>query len=48
MKKIRKSGKTVSAEKISRLAEHGEDVSRFFTNLGGMAGSVKSAQETGE
>jgi hypothetical protein len=41
MKNIRKSGKTVSAEKISRLAERGEDVSRFFTNSGSMVGPVQ-------
>jgi hypothetical protein len=41
MKNIRKSGKAVSAEKISRLAERGEDVSRFFTNSGSMVGSVQ-------
>lgn len=35
MKKTRKS-KTVSAERIARLADQGQDVSRFFTNAGRM------------
>ena len=40
MKNTRKSGKT-SAEKIARLAERGEDVSRFFTNTGTMMGPIQ-------
>jgi hypothetical protein len=34
MKNIRKKAKRVSAESIARLAEQGENVSRFFTNSG--------------
>ena len=41
MKNTRRSGKTASAEKIARLAERGEDVSRFFTNSGSMMGPVQ-------
>jgi hypothetical protein len=41
MKNIRKPGKAASAEKISRLAERGEDVSRFFTNSGTMMGPIQ-------
>ncbi|HEY2114375.1 MAG TPA: CopG family transcriptional regulator [Candidatus Angelobacter sp.] len=41
MKKTRKSGKAASAEKIARLAERGEDVSRFFTNTGRMMGPIQ-------
>ena len=41
MKNIRKPGKAISAEKISQLAERGEDVSRFFTNSGSMVGPVQ-------
>ena len=40
MKNTRKSGKA-SAEKIARLAERGEDVSRFFTNAGSMMGPIQ-------
>jgi hypothetical protein len=40
MKNIRKSGKA-SAERIARLAERGEDVSRFFTNAGSMMGPIQ-------
>ena len=36
MKNTCKSGKSASAEKIARLAERGEDVSRFFTKTGSM------------
>jgi hypothetical protein len=36
MKKTRKHGGAVSAEAIARLADRGRDVSRFFTNRGGM------------
>jgi hypothetical protein len=36
MKKTRKSRKPVSAESIARLADRGENVSRFFTNAGRM------------
>jgi hypothetical protein len=41
MKNTRKSGKTMPAEKIARLAERGEDISRFFTNAGSMMGSIQ-------
>jgi hypothetical protein len=41
MKNTRKSGKAASAEKIARLAERGEDVSRFFTNTGRMMGPIQ-------
>jgi hypothetical protein len=40
MKNTRKSGKA-SAERIARLAERGEDVSRFFTNAGSMMGPIQ-------
>lgn len=36
MKKTHKSTKPVPAEAIARLAERGKDVSRYFTNRGGM------------
>jgi hypothetical protein len=36
MKNIRRKKKPVSAESIARLADHGKDVSRFFTNSGRM------------
>jgi hypothetical protein len=42
MENIRKPGKVVSAEQISRLAERGEDVSRFFTNSGSIIGPLKA------
>ena len=41
MKNIRKPAKAASAEKISRMAERGEDVSRFFTNSGTMMGPIQ-------
>jgi malonyl CoA-acyl carrier protein transacylase len=41
MKNTRKSGKAASAERIARLAERGEDVSRFFTNTGSMMGAIQ-------
>ena len=34
MKNARKTRRPVAAEAIARLAERGEDVSRFFTNRG--------------
>ncbi len=34
MKRTRKTKKAPSAESIARLADRGEDVSRFFTNRG--------------
>ena len=36
MKNTRKTQKAVPAETIARLADRGEDVSRFFTNSGRM------------
>jgi hypothetical protein len=36
MKKTPRKKKPVSAEAIARMADHGEDVSRFFTNSGHM------------
>ena len=36
MKSTRKRTKRVSAESIARLAERGENISRFFTNSGRM------------
>jgi hypothetical protein len=41
LKNTHKSGKTMSAEKIARLAERGQDVSRFFTNTGSMMGPIQ-------
>ena len=41
MKKTRKSGKPVSAEAIARLAEKGEDVSRFFKGKGRMVQPIQ-------
>jgi hypothetical protein len=45
MENIRKSGKVASAEQISRLAERGEDVSRFFTNSGSITGPLKALDQ---
>ena len=36
MKPTRESSKAPSAESIARMADRGEDVSRFFTNRGRM------------
>jgi hypothetical protein len=41
MKNTRRPRKTVSAEQIARLAERGNDVSRFFTNTGSMMGPIQ-------
>lgn len=41
MKNTRKDRSPMSAESIARLAERGEDVSRFFTNSGHMAGPIQ-------
>jgi hypothetical protein len=41
MKNIRKPGKATSAEKISQMAERGEDVSHFFTNSGKLMGPIQ-------
>jgi hypothetical protein len=45
MTNIRKLGKVVSAEQISRLAERGEDVSCFFTNSGSITGPLKALDQ---
>jgi hypothetical protein len=36
MKNTQRKKKPVSAETIARMADHGQDVSRFFTNSGAM------------
>jgi hypothetical protein len=36
MKTTHRNNKPVSAETIARIADNGEDVSRFFTNSGAM------------
>lgn len=36
MKKTARTSKKVDAEEIARMADHGENVSRFFTNKGKM------------
>jgi hypothetical protein len=41
MKSTRKQAKPISAEAISRLADKGQDVSRFFTNRGRMVGGIQ-------
>ena len=41
MKQTRESGKAPSAEAIARMADRGEDVSRFFTNRGKMMRPVR-------
>jgi hypothetical protein len=41
MKKTLKGRKAVSAEAIARLADKGEDVSRFFTNKGRMMSAIQ-------
>lgn len=41
MKSTRKKPKPASAESIARLADHGKDVSRFFTNSGKMMPPVQ-------
>jgi hypothetical protein len=41
MRSTRKAGKATSTEKIARLAERGEDVSRFFSNSGSMMGPIQ-------
>ncbi len=41
MKTTRKKGPTPSADEIARLADRGEDVSRFFTNQGRMMGPIR-------
>lgn len=41
MKRTLRTKKTASAEAIARLADKGEDVSRFFTNKGRMMGPIQ-------
>ena len=41
MKNTRKPRKPMPAEAIARLADHGKDVSRFFTNTGQMMGPIQ-------
>jgi hypothetical protein len=41
MKRTRKEKKAAGAETIARLADKGEDVSRFFTNTGRMMGPIQ-------
>ena len=41
MKSTRKREKPVAAETITRLADNGKDVSRFFTNAGRMMGPIQ-------
>jgi hypothetical protein len=41
MKNTRKPRKPVQAEAIARIADRGEDVSRFFTNAGQMMGPIQ-------
>lgn len=41
MKSTRKQKRPVSAENIARLADKGQDVSRFFTNTGHMMGPIQ-------
>lgn len=41
MKSNRKQSKPTSAEAIARLADKGQDVSRFFTNRGRMMGGIQ-------
>jgi hypothetical protein len=42
MKNTRSRRKPISAEAIARLAEEGQDVSRFFTNAGRMMGPIQT------
>ncbi len=41
MKKTRNTGKPVSAETIARLADKGEDVTRFFAGQGRMVQPIQ-------
>ncbi|HXO60502.1 MAG TPA: ribbon-helix-helix protein, CopG family [Candidatus Acidoferrales bacterium] len=41
MKSTGKREKPVAAETITRLADNGKDVSRFFTNAGRMMGPIQ-------
>jgi len=48
MKSTRKQRKPASAESIARLADHGKNVSRFFTNAGKMTPPVSARSATKE
>ncbi len=41
MKNSRRTRKPISAEAIARVADHGKDVSRFFTNKGRMLSPIQ-------
>jgi hypothetical protein len=41
MKNTRRRRKPISAEAIARLADQGQDVSRFFTNAGHMMNPIQ-------
>ncbi|HTT17316.1 MAG TPA: ribbon-helix-helix protein, CopG family [Candidatus Sulfotelmatobacter sp.] len=41
MQNTRRRRKPISADSIARLADHGRDVSRFFTNNGRMMGPIQ-------
>jgi hypothetical protein len=41
MPNTRKRQRTSSAETIARMADRGEDISRFFTNAGRMMGPIQ-------
>ena len=41
MKNTRRRRKAMSAEGIARLADKGQDISRFFTNAGRMMGPIQ-------
>ena len=41
MKNTRKAPKPISAESIALIADRGENISRFFTNRGRMAGPIQ-------
>ncbi len=41
MKKMPKSKRPISADAIARQAEHGEDVSKYFTNDGRMMPAIR-------
>jgi hypothetical protein len=41
MKSTRKPEKSTSVERIARMAERGNDVSRFFSNNGEMMGPIQ-------
>jgi broad specificity phosphatase PhoE len=45
MKKTRKRNSTVSADAIARLADKGEDVSRFFQGQGRMVQPIQRVNE---